>query len=154
MSCCAPGAEDLAVAGPSLPSDEEVRFAARDLGNGTSQIELSVPAVHCAACIQTVEHTLRLLPGVEVARVNLSTRRVTVRWRGAALPPLVGTLAGLGYVPNLFDDSQAGRDGTLTELIRAVAISGFAAGNIMLLSVSVWSGAEGARVTCSIGSRR
>jgi Cu2+-exporting ATPase len=144
MSCCAPGAEDFAAGGSALPSDEEVRFAARDLGNGTSQIELSVPAVHCAACIQTVESALGQLPDVEMARVNLSTKRVTVRWKGEALPPLVATLAQLGYVSNLFDDAQPGRDGTLTELIRAVAISGFAAGNIMLLSVSVWSGAEGA----------
>lgn len=104
MSCCAPGTEDLAGVGSILPSDDEVAFAARDLGEGMHQVELSVPGVHCAACIQSVENSLRKLDTVESARVNLSTKRVSVRWRGDQLPPIVGTLAGLGYPPNLFDD--------------------------------------------------
>ena len=144
MSCCAPGTEDLAAALGALPSDEEVAFAARDMGDGTRQVELSVPGVHCAACIHAVETALGKLDTVERARVNLSTKRVSVRWRGDALPPLVQTLDGLGYTPHLFDDAQEGKDPVLSELLRALAVSGFAAGNIMLLSVSVWSGAEGA----------
>ncbi len=144
MSCCAPSSDHLAAALTALPSDEEVAVAARDLGDGTRQIELSVPAVHCAACIRSVETALAKLDDVQTARVNLSTRRVSVRWRGDRLPPIVSTLAGLGYPPNLFDDAQDGRDPVLSELLRAVAVSGFAAANIMLLSVSVWSGAEGA----------
>ncbi|MCR5858151.1 cation-translocating P-type ATPase [Mesorhizobium sp. J428] len=143
MSCCAPGAEfDASQA--AIPSDEELLLASRSLGNGDRQIELSVPAVHCAACIQTIEGALGRLPGVEAARVNLSTKRVSVKWHDGALPPITATLTRLGYAPNLFDEAMAGKDGTLSELIRAVAVSGFAAGNIMLLSVSVWSGAEGA----------
>ena len=141
MSCCAPGLDGEIV---SLPSDEEVLLASRPLGDGMRQLELSVPAVHCAACIQSVEVALKALPGVEAARLNLSTRRVTLRWRGEALPPIVGTLAAIGYPPNLFDEGSVGRDGTLAELVRAVGVAGFAAGNIMLLSVSVWSGADGA----------
>jgi len=144
MSCCAPGSEELAATLRALPSDEEVTFAARDMGDGTRQVELSVPAVHCAACIHGVETALARLDTVERARVNLSTKRVSVRWRGDELPPIVQTLADLGYAPNLFDDAQDGKDPVLSELLRAVAVSGFAAGNIMLLSVSVWSGAEGA----------
>jgi len=143
MSCCAPG-EALQVQGISLPSGDEIRLISRKLGDGTRQVELSVPAVHCGACIQAVESALSRLDGVLGARVNLSTRRVSVRFADGRLPPIVETLAGLGYPPHLFDDAQGEKDGTLTELIRAVAISGFAAGNIMLLSVSVWSGAEGA----------
>ena len=144
MSCCAPGAEGFAGGVLSLPSDDEVRFSARDLGDGVFQTEFSVPAVHCGACIQTIESNLAKLPAVEAARVNLSTRRVTVRWRGETLPPIVATLARLGYAPTVFDEADGRKDGALAELLRAVAISGFAAGNIMLLSVSVWSGAEGA----------
>ena len=142
VSCCAPGAElDATALAP--PSDDELLLASRALGNGRRQVELALPAVHCAACIQTVEHALCDLPGVEAARVNLSTRRVSVKWREGDLPPITATLTRLGYAPNLFDEAIAGRDGTMSELLRAVAVSGFAAGNIMLLSVSVWSGAEG-----------
>ena len=144
MSCCAPGADGFAGSVQSLPSDDEVRFSARDLGDGLFQTELSVPAVHCGACIQTIESNLGRLESVEAARVNLSTRRVSVRWRGEALPPIVATLARLGYAPTVFDEPEGEKDRTLSELLIAVAVSGFAAGNIMLLSVSVWSGAEGA----------
>lgn len=141
MSCCAPGAESAL--NIPLPSDDEVLLAARDLGDGSRQIELAVPGVHCAACIQAVEKKLKSLPGVTSARVNLSTRRVSVQWRECQ-PSLVSELASIGYPPHLFDVAQDAGDETLSELIRAVAVSGFAATNIMLLSVSVWSGAEGA----------
>src|SRR5690606_19159698 len=108
------------------------------------QVDLAVPGVHCGACINTVETALGQLPGVEGARVNLSTKRVSVRWRGDLLPPLVQTLAHMGYPSHVAEDVEAGTDKVLKELVRAVGISGFAAGNIMLLSVSVWSGADGA----------
>ena len=142
MSCCAPGAE--LGADPGTLSPDELRHAARSLGDGTAQIDLSVPAVHCGACIRTVEQGLSRLDGVVSARVNLSTRRVSVRFRESAPPPLTETLTGLGYPPHLFDESGSGKDRTLSELVRGLAVSGFAAGNIMLLSVSVWSGADGA----------
>jgi Cu2+-exporting ATPase len=145
MSCCAPGTESaLDVASPAGPSREEVRFASHNAGDGLMQTDLSVPAVHCGACIQAIESAVGRLPGVEEARVNLSTKRLSVRWRGETVPPIVETLNGLGYAAHLFDNDGEGKDPVLAELIRAVAISGFAAANIMLLSVSVWSGAEDA----------
>ncbi|TIQ53109.1 MAG: heavy metal translocating P-type ATPase, partial [Mesorhizobium sp.] len=147
MSCCAPGAEmalDLDGATSSLPSSQEIRLASRSLGNDLRQTDLSVPTVHCAACIQAIETALGKLDRVERARVNLSTTRVSVQWRGNEAPPIVAALELLGYPAHLFDPEIHEKDKTLSELIRAVAVAGFAAGNIMLLSVSVWSGAEGA----------
>ncbi|RVD08875.1 heavy metal translocating P-type ATPase, partial [Mesorhizobium sp. M7A.F.Ca.ET.027.02.1.1] len=147
MSCCAPGAEmalDLVNAGSVLPSSQEIRLASRSLGDDLHQTDLSVPMVHCAACIQAIETALGKLDQVESARVNLSTKRVAVRWRGNQVPPFVAALGRLGYEAHLFDPEVDSKDKTLSELIRAVAVAGFAAGNIMLLSVSVWSGAEGA----------
>lgn len=141
MSCCAPGAE-FVVDGGSVSSDE-LRHAARNLGDGTAQIELSVPAVHCGGCIHAVEQGLLRLEGVVSARVNLSTKRVWVRFREASPPPLAETLTRLGYPPHVFDEAGEQKDKTLSGLLLGVAVSGFAASNIMLLSVSVWSGADG-----------
>jgi P-type Cu2+ transporter len=142
MSCCAPGAEFAALPGPS---DEEILLASREVSDGAFQTWLSVPAVHCGLCISTVEHALGKLPGVEEARVNLTAKSVSIRWRsGGGQPPLVETLSRIGYSAHLVDFSPDQRDPVLGDLLRALAISGFAAGNIMLLSVSVWSGADAA----------
>ncbi|MGP2492385.1 cation-translocating P-type ATPase [Mesorhizobium sp. PUT5] len=141
MSCCAPGAETVAELG-GAPSREEVLLASRDLGDGIRQTDLSVPGIHCGACIRTVEKGLGKLAGVQQARVNLSTRRVVVKWHADKVPPLVETLAALGYPAHLFDTEADKGDPELSRLIRALAVAGFAAMNIMLLSVSVWSGAD------------
>jgi Cu2+-exporting ATPase len=135
---------DLISTSSVLPSSQEIRLASRSIGDDLRQTDLSVPTVHCAACIQTIETALGKLDQVEGARVNLSTKRVAIRWRGDEVPPFVAALGGLGYEAHLFDHEVGDKDKTLSELIRAVAVAGFAAGNIMLLSVSIWSGAEGA----------
>ena len=118
-------------------------LASRIVADGVRQSDLSVPTIHCGACIRTIEKALGGLAGVESARVNLSTRRATVRWRAdGAPPPFIETLRRVGFDAHLFDVEADRTDDTLSKLIRAVAVAGFAASNIMLLSVSIWSGAE------------
>jgi Cu2+-exporting ATPase len=143
MGCCSPGAELALLAPDARGTGEEVLLASRLVADGVRQTDLSVPTVHCGACIQTIEKALGGLAGVESARVNLSTRRVTVRWRSeSAPPPFFETLEQVGFEAHLFDIESGDGNGELSELIRALAVAGFAASNIMLLSVSVWSGAE------------
>jgi Cu2+-exporting ATPase len=126
---------------------DEIRLASRDLGSGLHQNDLSVPGIRCAGCMASVEKTLSALPGVEFARVNLSLKRVTVRWRAADAPPdLIGALGAAGFDAHLFAPEPATGDPQLGRLVRALAVAGFASMNIMLMSVSVWAGAEeGAR---------
>jgi Cu2+-exporting ATPase len=147
MTCCAPGLEG-AVEHP-LPSSEELRLSSRQVGLGLRQTDLSVPQVHCGTCITTIESALKKLPAVERARVNLSTKRVSIIWKeevaGKATDPasLVRAIAdATGYEAHLFSNAEDVGDKLQKELIRAVALCGFAAANIMLLSVSVWSGAD------------
>lgn len=142
MSCCASGIEASAALTEPRNAGEELRLASRDVGNGLYQTDISVPTIHCGGCMQKIEKTLGTLPGVEQARVNLSTKRVTVRWRAEALPPILGALHAIGFDAHLQDAAVEEKDQTLAELLRALAVAGFAASNIMLLSVSVWSGAE------------
>lgn len=151
MSCCAAGTEsalDLERLDHALPTSEEMRLSSRDLGEGLFQIDLSVPAVHCGTCITTIERALKQLPEVERARVNLSTKRVSVVWKDKVgdnkTDPvsLARAIAATGYESHLFTSAEEGSDALRNQLIRAVAVSGFAATNIMLLSVSIWSGAD------------
>lgn len=141
MSCCAHGVELTAAIGRAS-SQDEIALASRDLGNGSRQTSLSVPGMHCGACIQSVEDALSRLPQVERARANLTTRRVAVTWRGTAPPDMIGALAAAGYKAHLDEAEERSFDPEMAYLIRALAVSGFAAMNIMMLSVSIWSGAE------------
>lgn len=153
MSCCAPGTE-AALEGEKarheLPPSDELWLASRVLDGGLRQTDLAVPGVHCGACIVTIEKALKALPEVERARVNLSTKRVTCVWReetgGRRTDPSViaQTIEAAGYESHLFATSAEERDEGRNALLRAMAVAGFAAMNIMLLSVSVWSGADAA----------
>jgi Cu2+-exporting ATPase len=123
---------------------DELRLASRIVANGLRHTDLAVPDIRCGGCIRRIETALAALPGVEQARVNLSTKRVAVRWHDVdAPPPLRETLESLGYAAHLHDAAEDKPDTTLSALIRALAVAGFAAMNIMGLSVSVWSGAAG-----------
>ena len=55
------------------------RLAGRDTAAaGPGRLMLSLPGIHCALCITTVENALAPLPGVRTARVNLTLRRAIV----------------------------------------------------------------------------
>jgi Cu2+-exporting ATPase len=144
MSCCSPADARLEIETLASVGLEEIRLASRDLGDGTRQTDLSFPAMHCGACMAAVEKALSSLDGVISARVNLSMKRAAVRWRtaGDAVPDLIGALERIGYRAHLFAPGADARDVELPRLVRAMAVAGFCSMNIMMLSVSVWFGAD------------
>ena len=129
----------------AAPSAEAIAEAAAPK---EARLALSVPAVHCAACISTVEKALAAVPGVKEARVNLTLKRANI----AADPdlevaPLIAALDAVGYEAHELDAgslSATETDKAGRELLMRLAVAGFASMNVMLLSVSVWSGAEAA----------
>ncbi len=144
MSCCAPSIELAAAAEADhrRNAQHELLLASREIEGGLRQTDLSVPGIHCGACIKKIEAVVGTMPGVERARVNLSTKRLAIHWRAETPPPFVETLTSIGYDAHLYDVASEAKDETLADLIRALAVAGFAASNIMLLSVSIWSGAD------------
>lgn len=128
---------------PSSAEAGELLDASQTAGDQERSVTLSVPDIHCGACIAKIEKAVIGLEGVARARVNLSTKRLTVHWKDENAPPkVISTLGMLGYRAHAMDaDEHDGADETRALLIRALAVAGFASGNIMLLSVSVWSGA-------------
>ncbi len=103
-----------------------------------------VPGMHCAGCIAKIERELGRLPGIEAVRANLSLKRVRIRYRPQQwdATALKDQLAAIGFTASTFDAAAAGEEDrrTARELLLAMAVAGFAAANIMLLSVSVWAG--------------
>ncbi|HZV10516.1 MAG TPA: heavy metal translocating P-type ATPase, partial [Novosphingobium sp.] len=106
---------------------------------------LVVPAMHCAGCIGKVEQGLGAMPGVASARVNLSARQVSVVHEAAVgVPAMLQVLSGLGYAAQPRDEDLAPPPSAVKPLLAPLAVAGFACMNVMLLSVSIWSGAAGA----------
>lgn len=105
----------------------------------------TVPGMRCAGCIGKIERGLASVPGVAAARVNFSAKRVAVRHDPAIDPyALIGALEQLGFEAQLAHDNPLAQDDKETrQLMRATAVAGFGMMNVMLLSVSVWSGAGG-----------
>ncbi len=104
----------------------------------------AVPGIRCAGCIAKLETGLAAVPGVMAARVNFTAKQVSLSHDPAlAMPDLVKAIADLGFDANPIGDALGQADGEARGLVKALAVAGFAAMNIMLLSVSVWSGAGG-----------
>jgi Cu2+-exporting ATPase len=125
----APAAEHLA----ELPKD--------------ATLMLSLPGIHCAGCISGVEKSLNAVPGVRSARVNLTLRRAAVEAApDVTAEDLAEVLERAGYEaheldPGVLATTEADRQGR--DLLMRLAVAFFAMMNVMLLSVAVWSGAEG-----------
>lgn len=135
---------------PTAPSGangaaiEALPYVRRDPKSDLLRLDLVVEGVHCAACIRRIEGRLKRLPGVKDARLNLSSRRLSVAFEGAPerARAIVTAVEELGYRAVPFDPARLeGADAAAEkELLLCLAVAGFAAGNIMLLAVSVWSG--------------
>ncbi|MFZ4690109.1 MAG: heavy metal translocating P-type ATPase, partial [Polymorphobacter sp.] len=109
------------------------------------QTLFSVPGMRCAGCISKLETGLAAVPGIVAARVNFTAKRVAITHDPRlSLPDLQAALAGLGFESQPLGDALPLPNGNDSpDLLRAMAVAGFAAMNVMLLSVSVWSGATG-----------
>jgi Cu2+-exporting ATPase len=115
--------------------------------DGAKELTLAVDGLQCGACVWLIESVLAKERGILAGRVNMTTRRLHVAWRGddADADRLVGRIEALGYrlVPFNASALAATQDHTGRMLIRCLAIAGFAAGNVMLISIGIWAGQAG-----------
>ncbi len=111
--------------------------------DGQNRLSLTVRGAKCGACINRIESAVNALPGIETARLNLSTGDLEIGWRGSLKAPrIVSAVSALGYGVSPRDDDRSVSDEQREErgLLIALGVAGFATANIMLLSVSVWAG--------------
>mgnify|MGYP000421579524 CR=1 FL=1 len=133
----------------ACPACDAAPLAEKMAGNALTdaRLMLALPGIHCAGCISGVERALLAVPGVREARVNLTLRRASVE----AAPEveaetLCAILSDAGYEAHELDPGVLAAteiDARGRALLMRLAVAVFAMMNVMLLSVAVWSGADG-----------
>ena len=127
-----------------MADTSDLSLYAQRAPDGTLGMDLAVEGVACGACIARIETAVKKLPGVTEARLNFTNRRLHVAWADGALQPgrIIETLEAAGYHGHPFAPLRAEQEeaAAMRRLTRCMAVAGFAAMNVMLLSVSVWSG--------------
>ena len=129
----------------SYDSDEVQSDYVSNLGD-IRTIHLLVEGIHCAACVWLIEHSLAKQQGVISAEVNLTSKRLRLKWdnRLSKLSTLLQTLGHIGYAAIPFDPDTA--EGALARrhrsLLYRMAFAGFAMMNMLWISIALYSGAD------------
>ena len=116
----------------------------KSAGVGLLHLDLAVEGINCAGCMAKIERNLSKIPDVTLARVNLTDRRLAVEWKEGAIDPaiFVDRLKELGYKAYPFErlDAETQEAARASALLRRLGVAAFAAMNVMMLSIPVWSG--------------
>ncbi|WP_374546847.1 heavy metal translocating P-type ATPase, partial [Rhodoblastus sp.] len=112
--------------------------------DGRSRLDLAIDGITCAACLDDIETAMKRLPGVMLARLNLTSHRLAVTFDAETIDAgrLTNALETIGYRAYPFEQRKVEADeaARFTLLLKCLGVAVFAAMNIMLLSISVWSG--------------
>jgi Cu2+-exporting ATPase len=110
--------------------------------NGEFSVSLMVQGLHCAACVWLIESILKKQKNVITARINLSRKTLFLQWSGELKTgnELVHLIHEIGYKLLPFDEEilKTVEKKYSDSILRALAVAGFGAGNIMLFSFSLW----------------
>jgi Cu2+-exporting ATPase len=110
------------------------------------EIHLLVEGIHCAACVWLIEHTLNAMTGMISAQVNLSGKRLHVKWHNGQLPlsKIIERMGQIGYAAVPYDPEMA--EGALKRqnryLLYRMAFAAFGMMNLMWISIALYAGAD------------
>ncbi|MET2985186.1 heavy metal translocating P-type ATPase [Aureibaculum conchae] len=103
----------------------------------TSVITFYIPHVHCSSCIWILENLNKLLPSINSSQVNFPKKEVRITFNNSttSLRQIVELLSSIGYEPLIsLEDATVSKRKIDRSLIYKLGVTGFAFGNIMLLS--------------------
>lgn len=111
--------------------------------DGTLSLSVLVSGVHCAGCIQKIESALSKVEDITHVRLNFSTRRLALSWKGESkrANDFANIIENLGYGVQPYDPQTEKNTSVAEErfLLLCLGVAGFSMGNIMLLSVGLWT---------------
>lgn len=127
---------------PEQEIDLDLAEVANQEVNQDFSANLLIQGLHCAACIWLIENILRKQPNIISARVNLSKKTLSIRWKGSLKngSRSLKIIQDIGYnlLPlnqQIIDKEEQKYD---NNILKSLAIAGFGAGNLMLVSFALW----------------
>ena len=114
------------------------------IDNTYSEIFIKVTNIHCSACVWLNEKALEEANGVNKAIINFATgtARVIFDKNKISITEIFSIIRSIGYKPILFKPGEKLTKGqnNLKSLLLKIGVAAFCFGNIMLFSVSLYSG--------------
>ncbi|HLP27844.1 MAG TPA: heavy metal translocating P-type ATPase [Candidatus Didemnitutus sp.] len=114
-----------------------------------TRVRLTLPGMHCASCVWLLEQLHRFDQGIRSSRVDLMRKTVEVEFVNTrtGLKSIAIILSSLGYEPLLTSEgTEHDRDVERREATRKIylrlGIAGFAAGNVMMISIARYVAGE------------
>ena len=79
---------------------------------GRSRLDLAIDGITCAACLDDIETAMKRLPGVMLARLNLTSHRLALTFDAATIDAgrLTGALESIGYRAYPFEQRKVEAD--------------------------------------------
>ena len=119
--------------------DSEIQQQLIEFTDGTiSKATFKVQGMHCSSCIWLLEKLYRFDPGINSSQVDFLKKTVAITFTNEKtnLRHIAELLSSLGYEPdiNIADTKGEARNHSRRQLLLRLGVSGFALGNIMLLS--------------------
>lgn len=101
------------------------------------KLTLYLPDVHCSSCVWLLENLQKVKKGVISSKLNFTKKELELSYKPSdtSLKEIVELLATLGYEPLIsLNNAAQNVPKKSNRLLKQIAVTGFCAGNIMLLS--------------------
>lgn len=125
--------------------DVRARFVDFDDGQVT-RVTFQLPNIHCLACVWLLENLFRLQPGIGQSTVHFPRKQAVITFdpRVTQLSDVATLLDSLGYPPELrlSDLEKPPVNPATRRMWLQTGIAGFAFGNTMLFSISIYLGLD------------
>lgn len=133
---------DIGYIKPELNQEINIEKFATKNSDNSYEIFVNIQGIHCGACIWLIETILKKDPNIISSRINLTQKTLFLKWRNKLdnFYQIIDKITKIGYKILPIDKEIIAQNQNQEDksLLLSLAIAGFGAGNLMLLSFGLW----------------
>lgn len=118
------------------------KFINKDL-KGNFKTTLLIDGIRCISCVEKIEKKLSQKYKIVSARINFTTGLLYISWSNSEnnISNFISEIEKMGYAVKPYDNKNLNKKISKSEkdLLIYIAVSGFALGNLMMISIGLWS---------------